>query len=214
MRPRGYPRGMSDSSIQESVELVRRAQRGERSAFERLLDRYYPRVLEVVRHKLGPELRSYTESTDVVQETMGQVLLSFDRFEMRDEEALVRWISGLVENRLRDMAKFHRRAQRDRKREVPLAGPSSTLAGAPEPAQSAVSPLEALARREQSDKVRSVLEGLPEEQREILQRRNNGETWEAVAEGMGLGKISAARTLHAKATMALMRGVADDTGHG
>ena len=73
---------MSDldpDALTRSVELVRRAQAGERPALERLFERYYDRVRRIVRARLGPELRLRVESVDILQETFTAAVGSFDR---------------------------------------------------------------------------------------------------------------------------------------
>ena len=41
----------------ETIDLVRRAQRGDDDALNRLIDRYYDRIQRIVRIRLGPRLR-------------------------------------------------------------------------------------------------------------------------------------------------------------
>src|SRR6188508_1792771 len=99
--------------VTESIELVRRAQRGDRDSLDRLFDRYYARVRGVVRVRLGERLREFLESGDIVQETFAQALASFDRFEVRDEARLLDWLARLAENRIRDAAKVRATQKRD-----------------------------------------------------------------------------------------------------
>lgn len=199
----------------ESVELLRRAQGGEPAALDRLLERYYPRVLGMVRSRLGAELRRSTESADVVQEAFGQAVAAFDRFEMRDDEAFVRWMAALVENRLRDLAKYHGRAKRSAAREVHL---ESMLGGAGEsqgfdPADSrAAAPSELVSQREQQQRVNAALARLAPELREVVELRTAGVEWHEVARRMGLNGIPAARSLHARAMLALMKTCDDGAG--
>jgi RNA polymerase sigma-70 factor (ECF subfamily) len=200
--------GRPEDRARESVELVRRAQRGDGAAFAELLERYYPRVQALVRARMGSELRHFVESADVVQETMGQVLRSFERFDMRDEDALVKWLSQLVENRLRDLAKHHGREKRGSGRERHLEsvlhrGPGAP--GAPEPAASDEGPLEGAERGEETERLERALAALSPEHRRAIEARGAGVEWAELARELGLNSIGAARNLHARAMLALVQ---------
>jgi len=199
--------GPQEPRSSDSVELVRAAQHGDKAALGALMERYYPRVLGIVRARLGDELRRNTESIDIAQEAFGQAVRAFERFELRDEDGFVKWMAQLVENRLRDLAKYQGRAKRDAGREVHLesllAGVSAS--GAFDPADSGATPAEQVARAEEEARALAALAALPEEQREVLKLRAAGVEWTDVAARLGLGSVGAARGLHAKAALALMR---------
>jgi RNA polymerase sigma factor (sigma-70 family) len=109
-----YTLGVTPDSTSEQVlpnetgVLVRRARRGDEGAMSTLLERYQPRVMRIVRRRIGNELRSRMESGDVVQDAMVEVIHSFDDFKVKDDRSFLRWISGVIENRLRN----HSRASR------------------------------------------------------------------------------------------------------
>jgi RNA polymerase sigma-70 factor (ECF subfamily) len=200
--------GTPEPSSTDSVELVRAAQRGEKDALGRLMERYYPRVLGIVRARLGDELRRNTESIDVAQEAFGQAVRAFEHFELRDDDAFVRWMAQLVENRLRDLAKYQGRAKRGAGREVhleSLLAAGGSLSHAFDPADSAVTPASEVAKNEEQQRALAALAKLPAEQREVLRLRAAGVEWNHVAERLGLASVGAARGLHARAALALMR---------
>lgn len=199
----------------ETLELLHQAQRGDREALERALERCYPHVRRIVSERLGPGLRRYAESGDVVQEAMGAVVRDFDHFEARDDRALVRWIARLVENRIRDLAKYHGRAKRDA---GPLAaldpsGPndSSSMPGI-DPARSSLTPLDKVAEAESAARVQLAIATLGERHRDVIRARNEGRTWAEVAQHLGLASEGAARMLHARAMVALLEQVGDGEG--
>lgn len=196
-----------DRRLRESVDLVRRAQGGDREAFGQLLDRYYERVLRIVRARLGPQLRQYTESADVVQETMGQVVRAFERFDMQDEESFVRWLSRLVENRIRDLAKFHGAGKRDRGREQLLEEAALGAGAAEGPGDGGETPSVVVARGEMQERVAAGLARLEERERALIERRNEGRKWADIAAELGFPSEGAARMAHSRAMMALMRAV-------
>ena len=199
----------------ESIELVRRAQAGEGEAFAALIERYYGRVLAVVRRRLGPELRRELESGDVVQEAMVEVIRTFDRFDMRDERALVRWLAGLVENRIRDFAKFYGAERRERRREVapPREADSGERGGGPLlPPDQGRSPLEEVARREQRERMQAALATLNPRYRAVIEARREGARWSEVARRLELSSDGAARILHSLALVTLMKALAAEAG--
>ncbi|MEM7305160.1 MAG: sigma-70 family RNA polymerase sigma factor [Planctomycetota bacterium] len=206
-----------DDPVQDTFELVARAQQGDRRAVEEILGRYYPRVLSVVRSRLGPGLRQFVESDDLVQETMIEVVKSFEGFDMRDERALIRWMSYLVENRIRDTAKFFGAKKRDGKR-VALQERGGLDSGDvpvdPPLVDSGPTPVERAERSELSDRVRAGLERLEPRYREVIERFNGRERWAAIALAMGLPTAGAARRMHARARVKLARVLATELDEG
>lgn len=204
-----------DPSMERTLELVQRAQAGDPAALADLLARYQERVRALVRRRMGAGLRQDLDSGDMVQEAMVEVLEGFERFEMRDETAFVRWLSTLVENRLRELARFHGAAKRDRGREVRLDGSPSgeRAAGVPELSdEDAPTPSEVVSRRELGDRLADAVAQLDARHREVLAARQSGLSWEDVAERLSMPSGAAARMLHARARVALMKRVSQDDG--
>lgn len=192
--------------FRETVDLVRRARGGDHGALNRLLDRYQARVRGLVRARLGPALRRGIESSDAVQEVMVDVLRGIDRFEMRDEDAFVRWLGRIVENRLRRQARHLHAARRDRGREVPLGGSGSRSGRrAPDPANPDAGPAELAERRELVKRVTEAEATLELRQREVLRKRRGGASWSEVAAAMDFTSAEAARLYHFRAKTALLR---------
>jgi RNA polymerase sigma factor (sigma-70 family) len=193
--------------VTESIELVRRAQGGDRSALDRLFERYYARVRGVVRVRLGEPLREYLESGDIVQETFAQALASFDRFEVRDEARFLDWLSRLAENRIRDAAKIRAAQKRDPARVMPLDDSRSgadSKTSRPIPHSPELRPEDLVARGEEALILDDCVASLDPRQREIVVQRDYlGATWPAIAEEFGFSNEQAARAAHAKATLEL-----------
>lgn len=184
-----------------SVDLVRRAQGGDRAALDRLFARYYERVRRIVRVRLGRELRSALDSSDILQDTFGAAVTAFDRFEMRDEASLIRWLATLAERQITDAVDRHGAQKRDRKREVPLERPS--VAGQ-DPEDGSPRPPEHAASEEETALVDAALRELPEEYRElILWRDYAGAEWDVVARETGRPTAAAARMMHSRAMVEL-----------
>lgn len=195
-------RPMADP-ITRSLELVTRAQGGDRDALERLIARYRERVLKIVRLRMGRRLRECVESQDILQETFLTAVQKLESFEMREEASLINWLARLAENQIRAKADYHGAKKRDHERGARL-DPSSGPPGARELGASATQPIDRLARDEEKRIVEECLAELDEEYRElILLREYMGASWEAVAEETGRPSAAAARMKHAVARIEL-----------
>jgi RNA polymerase sigma-70 factor (ECF subfamily) len=193
---------MSDEPA--TVELVRRAQHGDAAAREALFARYGGRVLAIVRARLGVRLRGNLESGDILQEALLEALRGLERFEMREESSLIRWLAQLVEHRITARASYHAASKRDAP-VVPLEGePSAGVSLASELSAHQPGPATELVAREATDSVQSALAELPERQRElVLLRDYAGASWEEVARAVSAPSAAAARMLHARALVRL-----------
>ena len=191
-----------------SVDLVNLAQSGDQEALNELFDRYYERVRQVVRLRLGKKLRQATESGDILQETFTIASAKFSGFEWRDEASLIQWLSKLAERQIIAAADYHGAKKRDRGREVRLerqrranAGDSAlsiTLPG------DVTAPLDKADGKEQVEIVESCIHELPEEYRELIILRDYLDAgWETVAKETHRPSPAAARMMHARALMEL-----------
>ncbi len=182
-----------------TLELVRRVQDGDLVAREALFARYRERVLAIARVRLSAGLRRHFESVDILQEALLEALRGLDRFEMRDESSLIRWLAVLVERRIAARA----RALRAVKRAQPEVGGDPEVQGRERVGQGPSPSAEAVAH-EQSARVQGALAELAERHRElILLRDYAGSSWEAIATELGLASPDAARMLHARALVKL-----------
>src|ERR1051326_4415577 len=84
---------------EESAEgLVRRAQRGERAAFEDLVARYRERLLGSIRARLRRRSGPANDPEDVLGEAVLRAYQSLGRFEWEGEESFLRWLHGICRN--------------------------------------------------------------------------------------------------------------------
>ena len=194
---------------QDSLELVRRAQDGESVALNSLFGRYYGRVRRIVRARLGDGLRGRLDSEDIVQQTFVTAVLSFDRFEMRDEASLIHWLGKLAENEIRGAADHHGAMKRDQRREVAWrtvrdAMESGELELDPEGAEP--QPSQEAVKREEVEAVEESLRALSSEYREVIFYRDYARaSWAVVAESLGSPSPNAARMLYARALNEMRR---------
>lgn len=128
--------------LADSLVLIRKAKNGDAEALNDLFARYSPRVLQIVRLRLGPSLRSKLESQDILQDAFTRAVTGFDRFELRKEGAFLHWLGELVRNSINDRYDHFRAKKRDARQENPLGAESADDAAAdlpgPDPTPSRV----------------------------------------------------------------------------
>ncbi len=198
---------MSDP-ITRSLDLVARAQEGDRQALDRLFERYYPRILQIVRYRLGSRLRESLDSGDIVQGTFIAAVKDFRNFEMREEASLIHWLSKLVERQIIGQADYHGAQKRAAARRVPLEttrpGQGASGGVSIQHADDTTPLLEKLEAAEENSALVESMEALEPEHRELIILRNYvGASWETIAEETGRPSAAAARMMHARALLEL-----------
>lgn len=138
---------------------------------ERMLEEFRPRLRRMVSLRLDPRLRRRIDSSDVIQESFVDVVRRLAEYEASPDMPFFVWVRFLVSQKLVEAHRRHIGAERrDVRRE--LDGPDH-----PEPTSASLarafvapgrSPSEALARKEEEERLRSALEGMSETDREIL----------------------------------------------
>lgn len=203
------------ADLTRSFELVRRAQGGDMESYNRLFERYYKRVLHIVKIRLGPRLRGYLEVEDILQETFIAAMRGFDRFEMRHEAALISWLATLAENKIREAVDHHHAQKRDRRRERALDHVRTSMASGSlvfDPPASIDLPLDQARDKELTEIMERCLSELSEDHREvILLRLYHKADWSWVAEQMGRPTEGSVRELFRRAKVALVARVGRHT---
>jgi RNA polymerase sigma-70 factor (ECF subfamily) len=120
---------------------------------------------------MGGEIRSKLDSMDVVQDAFVLALRDLEDFSYRDEGDFLRWLSTIVENRIRDNMKKLHADKRNIRKEVPLRNHLPTTkrssAGAAGPIAT-TTPSVILSRREDLDKLDKAIDKLRPEYREVI----------------------------------------------
>jgi RNA polymerase sigma-70 factor (ECF subfamily) len=197
---------LRNSITDKTQHLVALAKDGDESALEQLCTVYGPRVLWLVRLRMGKELRSKLESVDLVQDVLVCALRDLRNFTYKNEGDFVRWLSRIAENRLRDNLDKLRANKRDIRKEVRLKTHRVTLeesfAAALEPID-ATTPSAIVSRREDFDKLAKAIDTLKPEYREIIVlTKMEGLSYKEI--GNKLGKSTdAVRMLFSRAMAAL-----------
>jgi RNA polymerase sigma-70 factor, ECF subfamily len=169
---------------ESDAELVVKAQRGDRAAFEELVRRTTRLVFARVYLDVGDRHRT----EDLVQETW---LRAYHALGGLNEPATLRsWLLTIAQNVVTDAARHNSR----QKRATPPSARHASLAAM---AQAAPLPDEEAARAEMRDRALAVLRSLPEEYRLPLTLRYlTGADYEAITAQLGLTNGSLRGLLH------------------
>ena len=97
---------------------IKRARAGDSDALEELLHLTGQRLERSVRARLGPGLRSKIASSDILQSTYLKVVEALPRFEGDTEDDFTAWATRILENTIRNRARYHRAGKRDAHRET------------------------------------------------------------------------------------------------
>lgn len=92
-----------------SLELVVRANAGEEAAVSALYERYRPRLERWAHNRLPPAARGALQTEDLVQDTLTHVLQHLTAFNPRHEGAFQGYVRTALWNRIRDIARRHKR---------------------------------------------------------------------------------------------------------
>lgn len=169
--------------------LVTLAKDGDRTALEKLCQVYGERVHWIVRYRMGGEIRSKLDSMDVVQDAFVLALQDLDDFTYRDEGDFLRWMSGIVENRIRDNLKKLHAGKRNIHNEVPLrdcmSSTKTSFAGAAGPIAT-TTPSVIVSQKEDLDKLEKAIGQLRPEYREaIILRKIEGLSYKEIGDRLG-----------------------------
>jgi RNA polymerase sigma-70 factor (ECF subfamily) len=174
--------------------LVRKAQEGDRRAFDEIVGRYRSRLETQVRARLGERLRSVVEVDDVLQDVFTIAYSSISRLQWRDEESFYRWLGGIAEHLIWNLSQKKGLGQLRLDREVPASG---------------ISPSRGLRREERFERLEKALEDLtPEQRRAVVLARIDGLKVQEIAARMDRS-TEAVKKLLARAVLRLRRSFGD-----
>src|SRR4051812_28751710 len=154
-------------------QLIAAYQQGDEAAASELFERYYIRLLDLIRGQLGWKLREVEGSTDVAQ----SVLRSFfsqirqNHVQIGPDNSLWPLLVTIALNKMRNRGKFWQRECRDPSRQVPLEAQDDPLEQGP-------SPQDVVAVKELVDR---LLEPFSDRRRKII---------ELILEGRPVGEIA------------------------
>jgi RNA polymerase sigma factor (sigma-70 family) len=176
-----------------SFELIARAQTGDGSALNQLLDRYRPRLRRWASGRLPHYARDIADTEDLVQDALIGAVKNFPQFDCRGEWALQAYLRRAVSNRIRD--ELRRISAQPRRDPLPTTAPTSDP-----------SPLALAAGQEVFRSYESALAVLDEVEREaVIARLELGCSYQEIALLVGKSSVDAARMTVARALDKLAR---------
>ncbi len=197
MEPQDFAQLAPAPGLATSIELVRKAQGGDRGALDQLFERYYERVYRIVRIRMGARLRGVLESLDLVQETCAVAARKLDAFQPEDRASLIQWLARIAEHQIHDAADRIAAQKRDVGRETPLeSGDLGSTRGA--------SPSSIVANQELKEIYDACVEGLPGDYRELILLRDYAlASWEETARAVSAPNVHAAQEKYRRAQVRL-----------
>jgi RNA polymerase sigma-70 factor (ECF subfamily) len=172
--------GPADSGGFETVranELINRVVQGDHAALADLFSLYRPRLWRLVAFRLHPQLQGRIDADDVLQDAW---LRAIDRIESFLRDAATSpflWFRTIVSQTLVDLHRFHMGAQkRSAAREFSInrgwSNESTSSSMSFHLQQPTKSPSSTLGRAEQAQQLESALQGMNENDREVLALRH------------------------------------------
>lgn len=177
------------------VDLASRAKEGDEEAIRQLLDQLEPEVRMAVRRRLPRLLRTQFDSMDFVQRVWTSVFArkGIDPTQFERREHLVGYLNGVAHNKVNEEYRRRTKIQKyDLRREEPLYVKKG---GREEPVEipgTDPTPSEDLQRRDRLDQLTA---GLDESEVQIIRLREEGLTFEQIAERAGVSERTARRVI-------------------
>ena len=163
--------------------LLARARQGDSAALMRLIQQYEADVRLVARRRLGPALRPYVDSVDLVQSVHKSLLVGLQqhRYDLANPEQLIALALTIVR---RKVARHWRRVQRQER--LGQVGPAAE-SSLPDLLASLADPVADPARTAAlTDAIAHLCRNLDETERRVLEMRLQGYRTAEVARTLGL----------------------------
>ena len=153
--------------------------------------------------RLGPRLRAWTESGDLVQETLRAAFLDL-RGGWEGELDLLDRLARIAMNRIRDLEDHLHAQRRDVRRVLPLGAGEGAAASAACARPAPLDPGPGVSEEAFLREVRAILDetvaSLVDEYREVILLRDyQGASWEEVARALGRDSVHGVQQLHQRA---------------
>jgi RNA polymerase sigma factor (sigma-70 family) len=166
--------------IEPLLEAVRR---GDRAAWDRLVESVRPQLLAVARQVFGGRSPAKVDVSGVVQEGLLTAFRQIGQLRGGDGEQLLAWLKVIVRRQALDALRSVGRAKRRADREQPLPEDS---AGAVRLAADISSPSQRAVRHEEEERRRARRAQLPPDYQTVLRLRiDEDRDWEEIALVMG-----------------------------
>lgn len=181
--------------------LIRRVRSGDAAAAAELVKQYESELRIIARVKLNdPRMRQKFDSMDICQSILGNFFFraSAGQFEIDTPEELMKLLATMIRNKVTDHARRQKSNRRDIRRVADSPVDELSVAATQD------TPSQIVAARELAHR---AFERLSAEERQIIERRTNGESWEQIANDLN----ASPEAIRKKMTRAIDR-VANELG--
>ena len=110
---------LADTEIKQLVDL---AHDGDANALNTLFERYHDIMIQYARRQIGTRLGWKEDPADLAQTTFREAARDFKGYVYQGEGSFLRWLSRILQNKVRDKAEFYSAGKRDITRERSLDG--------------------------------------------------------------------------------------------
>lgn len=159
--------------------LIERVRAGDEGAAAELVKRYEPMVRRAARVRLSdPRLGRVLDSMDICQSVMASffVRAALGQYELNSPDQLLKLLATMARNKLANQAHAQHAARRDVRRVEHGDDQAANVAAR------GATPSRQIAARELLDAARARLS---EDERRLLERRQDGDGWAEIAEAEG-----------------------------
>ncbi len=170
----------------EFAQLLEKARAGDEEALTRLVEQYEPKVRIVARVLLGPALRPYLDSVDVVQSVHRSLLagLQVGKFDLSSPAALVALAVTMLRRKVarqwRHLRKQQRLSDPDKSEDTRIDPLDARPGSTPDPAEEVAF----------HDAAGKLYEQLGETEQQMLDLRLQGFSTDEIAQKLGLHPIA------------------------
>jgi RNA polymerase sigma-70 factor (ECF subfamily) len=180
---------MAMADDQSFRELISRARRGDQQAATELVRRYEPAIRRAVRFRLtDPRLRRTCDSMDVCQSVLCSffVRVASGQYDLETPEQLLRLLTTMARNKLLNQARQHHAARRDNRLVTDDISEHELISASPGPSQQV----------EARDLLQEIHRRLPPDVLSLVELRNQGHDWAAIATQVGGNPAALRQKLH------------------
>ncbi len=171
------------------ADLILRVRRGDQAAANLLVQRYEPAIRRAVRFRLtDPRLRRTLDSMDVCQSVMASffVRAASGQYDLDTPEQLLRLLTTMARNKLLNSARHEHATRRDNRLVTDDIADHDVPTAAPSPVQQA----------EAREMLAEVHKRLTPEEMKLVELRNQGHDWNAIAALLGGNAAALRQKLH------------------
>jgi RNA polymerase sigma-70 factor, ECF subfamily len=157
----------------ETIELLKGAQQGDRNAVERLLDRHRESLNRLIRCRLNQGVARRVDASDIVQDALVTASRRLADYLQSPTIPFHAWVRQLARDRLADVYRRELAAKRNVAREQSAANTGrSSLNPLALACDHELTPATTLLRKEFADRFQNAVNQLDEESREMILMRH------------------------------------------